>query len=282
MRNSRCLLTLILPFCLYNCTSDKSQTPSNTEVSGIEMGSDTLQQLASDSTLVVQASEQLDAKTEPTVSTQSEKDRIENEQFRIAELKRRESLRSGKPISEITLADIGENNKVSNSGAKFDKIVSTKTPQKQAKAPTTTPKTQQKAKVKKPVVAKAPAKTGTPNIVFKTREYSFDTITEGDVINYSFKFTNTGDAPFEVISAEASCGCTRPSFPFLAIEPGQEGKIGVTYDSRTKSGKQNPKIEIQTDFQDYPITLFLNGYVKDKPKVEVDLEEVKVDTQQIK
>lgn len=286
MRNPRCLLTLFIPFILLNCTSDNSQNQLTTDNSSIISASDTsgnASLIGSDSMSVQSATIADDNKTASSIKprTISEQDRIENEQFRIAELKRREALRSGRDISEITLEDIGEKPYVSLEGAKFEKVYTpTADPQKQKKkevvAKPVVKETKTAKKTNKPVDQKS--KKGTPIITFETREYSFDTLIEGDVINYSFKFKNTGNAPFEVVSAQASCGCTRPSFPFLPIEPGQEGVIGVTYDSRTKSGEQIPKIEVQTDFQDYPIALFLKGYVKDKPKAKVETEEVKVET----
>ena len=110
--------------------------------------------------------------------------------------------------------------------------------------------------------------SGVAKINFTQKTFAFDTIVEGDVIDYQFKFVNTGTRTVEILNAKASCGCTRPSFPFLPIEPGQEGYIGVKYDSRTKSGDQTPEIEVVTNFQDEPIMLYLNGYVKEKAKDE--------------
>jgi len=111
-----------------------------------------------------------------------------------------------------------------------------------------------------------PKTSGVAKINFDQMTFSFDTIVEGDIIDYKFKFVNTGTRPIEILNAKASCGCTRPSFPFLPIEPGQEGYIGVKYDSRTKSGNQTPEIEVVTNFQDDPIKLYLKGFVKEKAK----------------
>ena len=58
-----------------------------------------------------------------------------------------------------------------------------------------------------------------PNLKFDLIRHNFDTIQAGDIIDYKFEFTNTGNAPLVINSARATCGCTQPSYPFVPIEP---------------------------------------------------------------
>ncbi len=178
-------------------------------------------------------------------------DSIENEEFRKKELIRRAKLR-GETLSEEDLA-----------GAKFEKkVVANTSPKPKKTSPKKTPKPKVEPKTKPVVTTQKQA--GKPGIVFEKREIPFDTITEGDKLDFQFKFTNTGNAPLEITNAKATCGCTRPSFPFLPIEPGESGFIGVSYDSRTKLGEQIPEIEVFSNAAEYPTKLFLVGFVKEK------------------
>ena len=129
-----------------------------------------------------------------------------------------------------------------------------------------------KAKNKKPAKKKskkkAKPKKQFSKIVFEELEYDFGKITEGDTIAHKFIFKNDSKIPLEITSADATCGCTRPSFPFIAIEPGEEGYIGVQYISINKEGNQKPEITVQSNGSPQPITLYLTGYVEPKPKKE--------------
>ncbi|MFY0655111.1 MAG: DUF1573 domain-containing protein, partial [Cyclobacteriaceae bacterium] len=44
-----------------------------------------------------------------------------------------------------------------------------------------------------------------PTFQFAKEEHDFGKIKEGDVVEYEFKFTNTGDAPLIIASATGSC-----------------------------------------------------------------------------
>ncbi len=118
----------------------------------------------------------------------------------------------------------------------------------------------------------APKSTNTgkriPAIEFDEKVITFDTIMSGDVVDYKFNFVNAGNAPLSIESAKATCGCTQPSYPFIALNPGEKGYIGVRYNSVGKKGKQKPRITIMTNINDDPIHLFLDGFVMEKPKVE--------------
>lgn len=104
-----------------------------------------------------------------------------------------------------------------------------------------------------------------PKIEFEELVWDFGEIIEGDIVEKKFKFTNTGNAPLEIIATSATCGCTRPSFPFLAIAPGESNVIGVRYNSVGKNGAQNPEITIESNTKPKITTIKLQGIVKPKP-----------------
>lgn len=83
-----------------------------------------------------------------------------------------------------------------------------------------------------------------PSIEFTEELHDFGEIQEGDVVEHTFAFKNTGDAPLIISSATASCGCTVPQWPKEPIAVGDEGEIKVRFDSKKKPGIQNKTITV--------------------------------------
>ncbi|ANQ50463.1 DUF1573 domain-containing protein [Flammeovirga sp. MY04] len=86
-----------------------------------------------------------------------------------------------------------------------------------------------------------------PIITFAESTYEFGDIHQGDVVEHTFKFTNTGDAPLVIINVSTTCGCTAPKWPKEPIAAGEEGEIIVKFNSRGKRGVQNKPITIQSN-----------------------------------
>lgn len=105
-----------------------------------------------------------------------------------------------------------------------------------------------------------------PQFSFAQNEHDFGTIKEGDVINHTFQFTNTGDAPLVISNATASCGCTVPSWPKAPIAPGETGKIEVKFDSSGKPNQQTKNITITANTNPAVTTLKIKGMVTPKNK----------------
>lgn len=105
-------------------------------------------------------------------------------------------------------------------------------------------------------------------IHFEELTWNFGEITEGDIIEKKFKFTNTGDVPLKIKATSATCGCTRPSFPFLDIAPGDSHFIGVTYNSVGKDGEQNPEVTVESNTNPKITIIKLHGNVVPKAKKE--------------
>lgn len=123
-----------------------------------------------------------------------------------------------------------------------------------------------KASTKKEPVKKKPVKKKKrkkrSKINFGDTTYKFGNIKQGDVIKHDFKFKNTGNAPLVIKKVDVSCGCTFPSYPFIPIEPGKEGTIGITYDSKNKAGRQKPAITVVTNGRPSTVKLYLEGVVE--------------------
>lgn len=126
----------------------------------------------------------------------------------------------------------------------------------------------EKVKEVKEKVTEAPKKKAKPKpkkrskISFKETLHEYGTIKQGDVVKHDFKFTNTGNAPLVIKKVDVSCGCTFPSYPFIPIEPGKEGTIGVTFNSTGKIGPQKPTVTVVTNGRPRTLKLNLKGYVE--------------------
>ena len=85
-------------------------------------------------------------------------------------------------------------------------------------------------------------------ISFKEKDYNFGAIPEkGGAVTHFFEFTNTGDAPLVILSATASCGCTRPAYPTDPIAPGKTGKIKITYLPDGRPGEFDKMVKVKTN-----------------------------------
>ncbi len=66
--------------------------------------------------------------------------------------------------------------------------------------------------------------------------YNFGTVVDGAIVEFSFRFKNTGPNPLVISNASASCGCTVPEKPEAPIKTGEIGLIKVKFDSKGRVG----------------------------------------------
>lgn len=91
--------------------------------------------------------------------------------------------------------------------------------------------------------------------------YDFGTIQEGDMVEYNFRFKNTGNKPLTIFEASASCGCTVPEKPEYPVKPGEIGFLKVKFNSDRKPGEIHKSISVTSNANpDFPV-LFLQGTV---------------------
>lgn len=69
-------------------------------------------------------------------------------------------------------------------------------------------------------------------------------IKEGEKIGHTYKFVNSGNAPLQISYANASCGCTVPTWPKNKIPPGGKGEISIVFNSKNKEGKLMKNVSI--------------------------------------
>ncbi len=103
-----------------------------------------------------------------------------------------------------------------------------------------------------------------PVIQFEKVEHDFGTISEGQKVSYTYKFTNNGQAPLIIQSAQPSCGCTAPDWSKEPIPVGGTGFVKAEFDSNGKPGIQNKTITVTANTWPKQTTLRFKAMVNAK------------------
>ncbi len=96
----------------------------------------------------------------------------------------------------------------------------------------------------------------------------FPKVNEGTTLHYIYEIKNSGDIPLEIYSFEAECTCTEIKLPKKPIEPGQKGKIELTFDTNGKYFFQDRVIYFDTNTRRKREKLRFKVYVVPKPILE--------------
>lgn len=98
-----------------------------------------------------------------------------------------------------------------------------------------------------------------PVITFESKAHDFGDITQGEKVEHTFTFTNSGNEPLIITNVQVTCGCTTPKgWPRDPIPPGQNGEITVGFSSSGKIGRQHK-----------PITIISNAANKDGSQISI-------------
>ncbi len=97
---------------------------------------------------------------------------------------------------------------------------------------------------------------------FEEENHDFGTIQQGEVINFSYKFTNTGKSDLIINNCTASCGCTIPNWPKQPIRSGESGYIDVQFDSNGKQNEITKEVFISTNCVPAARKVMFHGVVK--------------------
>ncbi|WEK35101.1 MAG: DUF1573 domain-containing protein [Candidatus Pseudobacter hemicellulosilyticus] len=75
----------------------------------------------------------------------------------------------------------------------------------------------------------------------------FGKITEGQILEVSFRFRNTGSKPLVIRGVHPGCGCTVANPPDKPIAPGAEGEIKGTFNSKGRPGVNHKEIDVEAN-----------------------------------
>lgn len=85
-------------------------------------------------------------------------------------------------------------------------------------------------------------------VTWEKKTHDFGDIFQGDKVEQTFYFTNTGNEPLIITNVQVSCGCTTPKgWPRDPIPPGAKGEISLSFNSTGKMGIQNKPVTLVTN-----------------------------------
>lgn len=119
----------------------------------------------------------------------------------------------------------------------------------------------QEAKVEAPVI-----KADGPVLTLEKSTHDFGDIYQGDVVEHTFKFTNTGNQPLLITNIATSCGCTTPQWPRDPIMPGGKGELKVGFNSAGKMNKQTKVLPITSNSVTEVSITFTTNVLDKKPQ----------------
>lgn len=105
---------------------------------------------------------------------------------------------------------------------------------------------------------------GIGRMEFEDTVFDFGKIKEGEIVNHTFTFTNTGNEPIILARVSASCGCTTPTYTSTPILPGKTGEIAVEFNSTGQLGLQQKIITIASNSESNITTVQLKGEVQEQ------------------
>ncbi len=105
--------------------------------------------------------------------------------------------------------------------------------------------------------------TGFTEISFNEEIHDFGTLISGEIVVFSFVFTNTGKQNLHINKVDAGCGCLHVKYPKTPVKQGGSGIIEVEFDSSGMFGKQFKTIEIQANCKE-PKHLAIFAVVKNE------------------
>jgi hypothetical protein len=116
--------------------------------------------------------------------------------------------------------------------------------------------------VQNPVTADgAPSENQLPVMTFKSKDYDFGLVIQGEKVSHSFSFTNTGKSDLVISGANASCGCTVPTYSKQPVKPGEKGEIEVVFNSDNREGNQHKTIKVLSNCQPNTIELSIKANI---------------------
>jgi hypothetical protein len=109
---------------------------------------------------------------------------------------------------------------------------------------------------------------GVTTITFDEEMHNFGQLQAGEMVVYTFVFTNTGKNDLQIDTTETDCGCVQVNVPEPTVKPGQKGRIEVEFDSSGLFGRQLKTIEIHANCKE-PKQLVIFAEVKNE-QIEIN------------
>ena len=86
-----------------------------------------------------------------------------------------------------------------------------------------------------------------PAIEFEKTSHDFGVVDEGDELETTFSFENTGNAPLEIERVMSSCGCAAGQPSQSILMPGDKATIDLYFDTSNRSGTNSVGVSMVTN-----------------------------------
>ena len=132
----------------------------------------------------------------------------------------------------VSCRDKAAEKKIAELESRLSQLEGGKTAQTTTPTPAATPAADQKPEGPLPVIE------------FEQIEQDLGTVIEGQKVQISYKFKNTGDSPLIIQNAQPSCGCTDPDWTREPIPVGGTGFVKAAFDTKGKVGPNTKTITV--------------------------------------
>ncbi|GAB3954764.1 DUF1573 domain-containing protein [Spirosoma harenae] len=102
---------------------------------------------------------------------------------------------------------------------------------------------------------------------FAKETHDFGKVEQGKPVTYVFEFKNTGTDPVVISDAQASCGCTKPSWTREPVMPGKTGSVSATFNAAA-AGPFNKSVTVTSNAEAGQAVLYLKGEVVTQKEAE--------------
>jgi hypothetical protein len=103
--------------------------------------------------------------------------------------------------------------------------------------------------------------SGVAKFVFSEEIHNFGSLKAGEVVSFTFIFRNEGTKTLIITGVDSGCGCTEVKIENKNIEPGQEGRIEVIYNSAGEVGRQLKTITLFSNAEKAQKQLYIKANV---------------------
>ena len=123
-----------------------------------------------------------------------------------------------------------------------------------------------------------PSAAKKPKIVFDQESWDFGKVKQGQTLKHEFIFKNAGEAVLNIKSVETSCGCAAALVSKKQLEPGQEGRVKVSFSTAGYGGKVYKFIYLDSDDPNQPRVQFkIAADIKTPPQPRIEISPYTVD-----
>lgn len=100
-----------------------------------------------------------------------------------------------------------------------------------------------------------------PILQLGTTQHNFGKVKQGEILEFSLPFQNSGKKELEIKDIQESCSCTATELSNKKLKPGEAGSIKIKLDTKDREGKLSRTVTFVTNDPMNPkqtITLFVN------------------------